>query len=904
MSEELIQKNLTEKGQSIGYYEYYNIGRTSLRSLKSYNIIQNQNYGDYEDIQPDGLIVDRRNINNIKTVVVIEYKKPEEFNTNKKRKMALEQCNTYCEVLGAKIGICTDGNNFIWINPQIKTEKAKYKYFDDEDIERGYDLILDEHGNPLIKTVDFSSKKGIKDFLTLLEKIISSIDNENSQINKVNTKNPKVLAKQVWQSVWLATGDDPKKCLMTFTELFIFKFLSDLGVLKQNRNGVDIDFDTVIGRGKDLCLKYYLNNVRTHIKEMFPVSEDGTTIINGLSLREDQNQDELFFAILNNFKKFGDLKNIDPEFKSRLFEEFLKGTTGKKQLAQFFTPRNVIKAIVKMAKVESLPEGSSVADPASGVGGFILETMIRRALNNKNDFKFTDDGKLVSRIEYNGFDFDESTIILAKASIIIFLSDLLKKHEEQTEKFADLVNKIFIACSSSIVGSLEKKNPNKYDLIMSNPPYVTKGLSLYKNYISKNSSLNNYYTISSQGKEGLFIEKMVRELAPNGRAFIIVPDGFLYRPADKELRRFILEQCYLDGIISLPVKTFYTTSKKTYIIALTKKEDPQVVQTDPVFTYIVSNIGETLDVNRLPTDLNDLDDMATQFLYFVSNKSGFHPMNNRCKIQDLSKFDPSSSWIIDEWWTHDEKVLLGIEEEKEEFTNEIIFSKFKNIKDYINQFEDKLKAIFETQPEDLQYFTTTFGNEDLFEIYTSTLSYTKRTYSQLDIGKGRGIPIYTATKDPVAYIKEVEIKEPYRASASQPHISVASDGDGTAGTNIVYHTSDYYLNTSRLAFKILDEGINPLYVYYYIQDIKKKYGFDYRYKCNLTNFKNVEIKIPIDSYGNFDLKAQQEYIEKYEEFMSLEREIKETLFADFEKLEENVFEHLLDFFKSIMNLKK
>ncbi|MFC5559580.1 hypothetical protein ACFPN4_10840 [Ureibacillus thermophilus] len=116
------------------------------------------------------------------------------------------------------------------------------------------------------------------------------------------------------------------------------------------------------------------------------------------------------------------------------------------------------------------------------------------------------------------------------------------------------------------------------------------------------------------------------------------------------------------------------------------------------------------------------------------------------------------------------------------------------IDSYINQFEDKLKAIFETQPEDLQYFTTTFGNEDLFEIYTSTLSYTKRTYSQLDIGKGRGIPIYTATKDPVAYIKEVENKEPYRASASQPHISVASDGYGTAGTNIVYHTSDYYLS--------------------------------------------------------------------------------------------------------------
>lgn len=58
---------------------------------------------------------------------------------------------------------------------------------------------------------------------------------------------------------------------------------------------------------------------------------------------------------------------------------------------------------------------------------------------------------------------------------------------------------------------------------------------------------------------------MIRELKPNGRAFVVVPDGFLYRPSDAELRRFLREQCTLDAIVSLPEKTFYTTTKKTYM---------------------------------------------------------------------------------------------------------------------------------------------------------------------------------------------------------------------------------------------------------------------------------------------------------------------------------------------------
>ncbi|MCF6094508.1 N-6 DNA methylase [Microaerobacter geothermalis] len=901
MSEELIQKRLTERGQKIGNYEYYNIGATNLNELKAHKIIPDRNYGSYALQKPDGLIVDRRNKNNIQVIAVIEFKKPSEFNSNKKKKEALEQCNTYCELLSAKFGIITDGNQYIWINPQIKTENATYKYIDDQDIERGYDYITDSNGNQIVNNFDFNTEDGIKSFLQLAESLISSLGNDNSQIRKLDISNPKVLAKQVWQSVWLATGDDPKKCLMTFIELFIFKYLSDLGVLNKNHLGVSIDFDSVYA-AENYWLRYYRSNVREYIKKLFPESIiDGTTIINGLSLKDDHNQDELFFSILTNFRKFGDLKNIDPEFKSRLFEEFLKGTTGKKQLAQFFTPRNVIKAIVKMAKVEDLPDNSIINDPACGVGGFILETMIRRKQYNKNDFYF-DNNKLISKIIYSGHDYDESTIVLAKANILIFLSELVRTTPNLTEEFALLFNNIFKSCNKSIVGSLEETNPEKYDLIMSNPPYVTKGLSLYRSYISKSSVLKNYYTISSQGKEGLFIEKMVRELKPNGTAFIIVPDGFLYRPADTELKRFIKNECIINGIISLPTKTFYTTDKKTYILSITKKSDKSLTQTEPVFTYIVSNIGETLDVNRLRTDLNDLDDMATQFNYFSTNKFGYTPLNGRCKIQPITMFEPENKWLIDEWWTREEKVVLGIEDESEEITNELLILKLEELKSNISDLEEKLSETFDAPANKLNYLTTTLGNESMFKFYTGQLGYTKKIYSTMDKGHDNGIPIYTATLNPVAYIDEVG-REPYRPTEENPHISIGSDGDGSAGTNIVYHTEPYYINTSRIAFEILNEKIDPMYIFCYIQDIKKKYGFDYRFKCNLNNIKKVEIKIPLDEEGNFDLEKQKLFIENYNKIKELTDEIGERLFTEARKLEDNIQSHLFDFFKSAMNVK-
>ena len=141
------------------------------------------------------------------------------------------------------------------------------------------------------------------------------------------------------------------------------------------------------------------------------------------------------------------------------------------------------------------------------------------------------------------------------------------------------------------------------------------------------------------------MEWIVRALKPSGKAFIVVPDGIMNRSNDKKLRDDILEQCVIDAVISLPLNTFFTTIKKTYILALTKKTPVKIEgistlerQSIPVFTYLCSEIGETRDVHRFDIDQNDLAVASDLFNMFKSAKAKFRTGDLRCKIVSINNF--------------------------------------------------------------------------------------------------------------------------------------------------------------------------------------------------------------------------------------------------------------------------
>lgn len=851
MSEELLQRDLIKNPEKIGKWNFYNIGATSVKNLKEFGIIRNLDYGKEEKKKVDGLIVQKKNV-----IAVVEYKKPSEFKTEIQKKKAIEQELKVAQKLGAHLLIATDTKETIWVNVLTGNK------------------IKDENGNLIKKNFHPKDEK----IPGLIEKIQYSINALSDQIQPKELVNPTNLAKQIWQDIWSVSGATPENCLFTFVELFIFKYLSDLGVLK----GI-FSFDTLyenykINTEKEI-LETYVNIIRPKIQELFPKNPiDETTIINGtIFMSQDQkavqSYSTVFKKVIEKFKDYGRLEHIDYDFKSQLFESFLKESISKKNWGQFFTPIKVVRAIMEMAK-DDIQVNAKICDPACGVGKFLLEPI----LTQFNQFYEVKKGKLVSRITLQGYDkaFAQdvhNSIILAKANMLIYFSDLIKENPKLTTDFSKLFNKSFVLKTNSILGTLSEPVENEYDLILTNPPYVTSGSSNLKDEIQKNGQLVNYYKINAIGVEGLFLEWIVRALKTQGKAFIIVPDGVLNRQNDKNLRQFLLDECFIDGIISLPIKTFFTTPKKTYILCLTKKHNNKTTQTDPVFTYFVSEIGESRDVYRFTIEQDDLNEAVILYCFFKANKQYFDqiPSDRRCKIQPIQKFQAENHWCVDRWWSREEKKELGIRV-KAGVKIEELATILEQVSDRIISLKEKVRKLA-TKSQKPQFVKKKI--KEIFD-FKQTTNNSKFTKTFIEKNKGT-VPVYSASKFPekvdFGYVKDQLKGIKYFENCLTWNIG------GSIG-KVYYRQGKFSLSEKVIPLIVQDEfqdHFNLIYLKYAIEMEMKSHYFGFDNKAGKGKIQDIEISIPIDNKGNFDISQQKELAEKFQKLEEIQKSISDEL---------------------------
>lgn len=853
MSEELIQRNLIEAPEKMGDWNFYNIGATTLKALKGAKIIPDRDYDEFEKKKPDALIVKKPLV-----IAAIEYKLPKELRTDKQVAAAIAQELGTAQALQAKVYIVTDGKKSYWINPATGHE------------------ILQEDGSRI--TLNFDKKS--TECITLINKIRASISTTNDQIKAAATVDPLPLAERVWQDLWAVSGATPENCLYTFVEIFIFKYLSDLGVLRGMYSFYDL-LGKYAGNNDNEVLEYYASVIRVKIKELFPGNpKDKTTIINGTIFvsKDDKavsGYATVFRRILNRFNEFGTLENIDYDFKSKLFETFLKESISKKNWGQYFTPLKVVRSIVNM--VDILP-GMEICDPACGVGKFLLEPI----LHDLHRFYAVENGELKPKITLYGYDkgFDkdeQKTIILAKANMLIYMSGMIKEHTDITQKFAQLFNDTFFLQTNSILGTLANPIKDKFDLILTNPPYVMSGSSNLKDEIAKQQELKEYFAISAMGIEGLFMEWIVRALKPGGKAFIVVPDGIMNRSNDKKLRDFILERCNIDAVISLPLNTFFTTNKKTYILALTKKTPVSINgvntlerQTAPVFTYLCSEIGETRDVYRFDIEQNDLEAASDLFNMFKGAKTKFKTSDKRCKVVDIAAFYSGSHWCVERWWSHAEKVELGIEDKVKSVDVDTFRTMLSDVTAALGELDEPLCEIT-TKDNEAPVITEEFLITDLFDIYRGSGKYTK---SYVQKHKGEYGLFSGNTFGRFADIDSFDYDIPCLTWAI----------DGLAGY-IMIHAEPFSATNHRGVLKPKMDGLNLQYIKYVLEPVfrelkKGRQGLNGENEyTSLPPFmiKDVKIPIPVNTDGTINITAQEQIANKYLAIEKCKKEIAERL---------------------------
>jgi len=233
------------------------------------------------------------------------------------------------------------------------------------------------------------------------------------------------------------------------------------------------------------------------------------------------------------------------DVKAAAFEGLLEkaASEGKKGAGQYFTPRLLIKAIVRCMKPDPrVNKEFTMCDPACGTGGFIVSSYEWLIEQTKGALE-RDLAKRLKSKTYFGQELVERPRRLT----------LMNLYLHGLEPHIALGDSIYTIPSGQ-----------HFDVVMTNPPFGTRG--------ANQAPTRDDFTISTSNKQLNFIQHVVTTLKPGGRAAVVVPDNCLFADQAGEVFEILTEDCSLHTVLRLPNGTFmpYSPGTKTNVIFFTK----------------------------------------------------------------------------------------------------------------------------------------------------------------------------------------------------------------------------------------------------------------------------------------------------------------------------------------------
>lgn len=169
----------------------------------------------------------------------------------------------------------------------------------------------------------------------------------------------------------------------------------------------------------------------------------------------------------------------------------------------------------------------------------------------------------------------------------------------------------------TLLDTRDKEN-ERFDIVISNPPYSVNGFKSIMD-ISSNNSFDLYKDITDSSKEieVIFIERMKQLLKPNGYAAIILPVSILQNDGLYEkARTIIFENFYLKGIVKLGSNAFQATGTNTVVLFLQKREKSICLENKENYIDMCKN------KKLLIIDTGEKDDEKKFLGYSFSNRRG------------------------------------------------------------------------------------------------------------------------------------------------------------------------------------------------------------------------------------------------------------------------------------------
>lgn len=267
---------------------------------------------------------------------------------------------------------------------------------------------------------------------------------------------------------------------------------------------------------------------------------------------------------------------------SQIYEGLLlkmgeKGNDG----GQFFTPREVIRAMIRMVDPKI---GEKIYDPCCGTSGFLAQAYSQMIQGEHT----AEEIETLKNSTFFGREKENLIYPISLANMILHGVDQPHIWHGNT------------LTGSEIYGGLFDGAPGKYEVILTNPPFGGKeGKEAQTNFAYKTSSTSI-----------LFLQHIIDSLANGGRCAMVIDEGVLFRTNEEayvKTKRKLLDDCNLHTIISLPAGLFSSAGAgvKTNILLFTKGES-----TEKIWYYDLSwvKVGK-----RNPFTIDRFDDFFALF---------------------------------------------------------------------------------------------------------------------------------------------------------------------------------------------------------------------------------------------------------------------------------------------------
>lgn len=279
----------------------------------------------------------------------------------------------------------------------------------------------------------------------------------------------------------------------------------------------------------------------------------------------------------------GDVKEHDIDAFGDAYEYLMTmyASNAGKSGGEFFTPADVSELLTRLGTVGK-KEINKVYDPACGSGSLLLKA--EKVL-----------GRDAVRNGFFGQEINITTYNLCRINMFL--------HDIEFDKFD-------IACENTLTNP-QHWDDEPFELIVSNPPYSIKWAGDENPLLINDPRFAPAGVLAPKSKADLaFIMHSLAWLASNGTAAIVCFPGIMYRGgAEQKIRKYLVDNNFIDCIIQLPSNLFFGTSIATCIMVLKKgKTDNKVL-----FIDASSECVKVTNNNKLtPENINKIVDTFAQ----------------------------------------------------------------------------------------------------------------------------------------------------------------------------------------------------------------------------------------------------------------------------------------------------